>query len=42
VLCLEKVELIKKITEEIDNYDAVIILGAGDIYNIIKNGLTFN
>ncbi len=42
VLCLEKVELIKKITEEIDNYDAVIVLGAGDIYGIVKNGLTFN
>ena len=41
-LCLEKEDLIKKITAKISNYDAVIVLGAGDIYNIIKNGLTYN
>ncbi len=41
-LVLTGANLLNIITQESANFDAVIVLGAGDIYNIVKNGLTFN
>ena len=38
-ICLDKNKLINLIKEEAENYDIVLVLGAGDIYNIVKSEL---
>ena len=41
-LVLTGANLLNIITQESANFNAVIVLGAGDIYSIVKNGLIFN
>lgn len=36
-LIIDKLDLINRLKTEAKNYDCVIVLGAGDIYNIVKN-----
>ena len=38
-LCIDEKELINIVKSEAKNYDVVAILGAGDMYNIVKNGI---
>ena len=38
-LVLEKEVLINMLKAECKNFDIVLVLGAGDIYKIVKNGL---
>lgn len=42
ILALSESELLKNIVDFAHNYDAIIVLGAGDIYDIVKNGLTLD
>ncbi len=41
-LVMDKNELINVLHNECNNYDCIIVLGAGDVYNIVKDGLQFN
>ena len=42
LLIMDENELIKHLKNETKNYDCVIVLGAGDVYNIVKNKLFEN